>query len=295
MPALTRLARILALALFLVPGTALGVTVVDQTGRAFDLPAAPRRIVSLVPSVTEILFAVGAQDALVGVTDLCDYPPEARRKAHVGDMLTPNLETLVTLRPDLVVATPSGNREETFDDLRRLGIPVYLVDPVSVADVLRLITGLGELTGRRADASAVASRLARRVNAVRVRVAGRPHPRVLYVLWPDPLIVPGGGSLVSELIGLAGGESVTADQGRGYPRMSLEAAVAQAPEVIILARHGATTGPVAMSPWQRLESLPAVRNGRIYAIDGDLVHRYGPRIADGLERLERLIHPEAAR
>lgn len=291
---MTALCRSLTLALCFLPGIAQALTVVDQTGHAVTLPAAPRRIVSLVPGVTEILFAIGAQDALVGVTDFCDYPPEARRKARVGDMLAPNLETLVSLRPDLVVATRSGNREETFDQLKRLGLPVYLVDePPGIADVLRLVGGLGQLTGRSEAAAAVAAGLERRITAVRERVAGRPHPRVLYVLWPEPLIVPGRGSLVSELIASAGGESVTADQGQGYPRMSLEAAVGRAPEVIILARHGAGTGPAAREQWQRLESLPAIRNGRLYAADGDLLHRYGPRVVDGLELLARLIHPEA--
>jgi iron complex transport system substrate-binding protein len=291
---MTPLCRILTLAICLLPGTAQALTVVDQTGQAVTLAAAPRRIVSLVPGVTEILFAIGAQDALVGVTDFCDYPPAARRKARVGDMLAPNLETLVSLKPDIVVATRSGNREETFDQLKRLGLPIYLVDePPSMADVQRLIAGLGELTGRRAAAAAVAAGLERRIAAVRERVSGRPRPRVLYVLWPEPLIVPGRGALVTELIAAAGGESVTADQGHGYPRLSLEAAVGRAPEVVILARHGAGTGPTATEQWQRLESLPAIKSGRLYTADGDLLHRYGPRVVDGLEFLARLIHPEA--
>jgi iron complex transport system substrate-binding protein len=280
----------------LLPGVAQALTLVDQTGQVVTLSAPPRRIVSLVPGVTEILFAIGAQDALVGVTDFCDYPPDARRKTRVGDMLAPNLETLVSLKPDIVVATRSGNREETFDQLKRLGLPVYLVDePPSIAEVQRLIAGLGELTGRRASAAALVAGLERRIAAVRERVAGRARPRVLYVLWPEPLIVPGRGSLVSELIAEAGGESVTADQGRGYPRMSLEAAVGRAPEVIILARHGAGTGPTAKEQWQRFESLPAIKSGRLYTADGDLLHRYGPRVVDGLEFLAHLIHPEAFR
>jgi iron complex transport system substrate-binding protein len=290
---MTRPAWALALCLLLAPASAPALTVVDQTGRPLELPARPRRIVSLVPSVTEDLYAIGAQEALVGVTDFCDYPPQARSKTRVGDMLAPNLETVVGLKPDLVVATRSGNAKETFDQLRRLGIPVYLVDPVSVADVLRLIAGLGDLTGRRDGAAAVSAALERRLAAVRERVEGRPRPRVLYVLWPEPLIVPGRGSLVSELIALAGGLSVTADQGPGYPRMSLEAAVGRAPEVIILARHGGPAGPAALPQWQRLESLPAIKGGRLYAVDGNLLHRYGPRVAEGLESIARLLHPEA--
>ena len=293
MSILVRATVLLILGLCVAPAGAAALSVVDQTGRTLSLPGPPRRIVSLVPSVTEVLYAIGAQGTLVGVTDFCDYPPEARRKPHVGDMLSPNLETLVTLKPDLVVATRSGNREETFDQLKRLGIPVYLVDPVTVDDVLRLVSDLGDLTGHRDRAVLVDRDLERRIAAVRDRVKGRPQPRVLYVLWPEPLIVPGRGALVSELIALAGGASVTADQGQGYPRMSLEAAVGRAPEVIVLARHGSRTGSAGREQWLRLESMPAIRSGRLYMADGDLMHRYGPRLVVGLEKLARMIHPEA--
>lgn len=293
MTALLRAVVLIVLALLLGPVGAAALSVVDQTGHTLALPAPPRRIVSLVPSVTEVLYAIGAQDTLVGVTDFCDYPPEARRKPHVGDMLSPNLETLVTLKPDLVVATRSGNTEETFDQLKRIGIPVYLVDPATVSDVLQLVSDLGELTGHRDGAAAVDKDIKRRIGAVRDRVAGRTLPRVLYVLWPEPLIVPGKGALISELIAIAGGASVTADQGPGYPRMSLEAAVGRAPEVIILASHGSKGGPTVRQQWERLKSMPAIKSGRLYTADGDLMHRYGPRFLVGLESLARLIHPEA--
>jgi iron complex transport system substrate-binding protein len=288
-----RLRAAAALSLLLLAAPAAALTLTDQTGRSLTLPAPPRRIVSLVPSVSETLFAIGAQDALVGVTDFCDYPPAARRKPRVGGMLAPSLETLVGLRPDLVVATPSGNREETFTELGRLGIPVYLVDPVRVADVLDLIARLGALTGRDAEAAQLAARLGARVKAVSDRVAPFPRPRVLYVLWPDPLVVPGRGTLVSELLSLAGADSVSAGAGQGYPRYSLEAAVAASPEVIILASHGAGQGPVAREKWGRFSALPAIRAGRLYTVSGDLLHRYGPRVVDGLEQIARLIHPEA--
>jgi cobalamin transport system substrate-binding protein len=285
-------ALVIAATLLLAQGPARALEVVDQTGRSLTLPAPPRRIVSLVPSVTEILFAIGAHEALAGVTDFCDFPPEAKRKPSVGGMISPSLEALIALKPDLVVATSSGNRAETFDQLKRLGLPVYLVDPSSVGDVLQLVAGLGELTGHRDAAATVTAELARRIKAVGLRVAGRARPRVLYVLWPDPLIVPGRGALVSEIITLAGGESVTADRGQGYPRMSLEAAVARAPEIIILASHGGGT-PMARDRWNRLESLPAVKSKRVYTADGNVMHRYGPRVVDGIETLAKLVHPEA--
>ncbi len=272
---------------------AAALTTRDMAGRPVTLAAPPARIVSLVPSVSEILFALGAEDRLVGVTDFCDYPPAARAKPSVGGMIDPSLETLVTLRPDLVVATTEGNREETFTQIARLGIPTYLVAAHRLADVTALISRLGVLTGRRAAAAALVARLEARIDAVRRAVAGRPRPRVLYVLWPEPLIVPGRGSLVTELIRVAGGESISAADAEAYPRYSLEAAVAKAPEVILLANHGARRGPIDRERWQRLAALPAVRAGRLHDVNGDLLHRYGPRLVDGLEQLARAIHPEA--
>ena len=279
------------LLVLLLPGIVRALAVTDQTGRPLTLPAAPRRIVSLVPSVTEVLFAIGAQDLLVGVTDFCDYPAAARAKPSVGGMLAPSLETLVRLRPDLVVATTAGNREETFEQIERLKIPVYLVNPATVGDVPDLIGRLGALTGHDGEAARLVASLDARIRAVAAGVGGRPRPRVLYVLWPDPLIVPGRGSLVGELVALAGGDSVTADGAEAYPRLSLEAAIARAPEVIILASHGAGQGRMAREKWERFTSLPAVKAGRLYTVDGNLLHRYGPRVVDGLELLARLIHP----
>jgi iron complex transport system substrate-binding protein len=274
-------------------GPAGGFAVTDPLGREIALTAPPRRIVSLVPSVTETLFAIGAGERLVGVTDFCDYPAEARRKPSVGGMVAPSLEALVALRPDLVIATTAGNREETFAQLQRLGMPVYLVNPVRVTDVLDLVSRLGALSGREAAAGALVASLDRRIRLVADRVAPLPRPRVLYVLWPEPLIVPGRGALVSELLALAGADSVTADGNEPYPRFSLEAAIARRPEVIILASHGSGQGLMARERWERFGALPAISAGRLHTADGSLLHRYGPRMVDGLEELARLVHPEA--
>ena len=290
---MSRILAALVLAVLLLPRPGWSLTTTDQTGRRLVLPAPPARVVSLVPSVTEILFTIGAQERLVGVTDFCDYPAEARRKPSVGGMLAPSLETIVALKPDLVIATTAGNRHETFDQLARLKIPVYLVNPITVADVLDLLSRLGRLTDRGEAADRAVAALRQRMQAVATRVAGRPRPRVLYVLWPDPLIVPARDALVSELIALAGGDSVTADGGQGYPRYSMEAALARNPEVIILASHGSEKSPLARSKWERFSQVPAIAAGRLHTMDGNLMHRYGPRMVDGLERLARLIHPEA--
>ncbi len=284
--------RALAL-LLLLTSSASALTLYDQTGRQVTLAAAPRRIISLVPSVTEVMFAIGAQDSLAGVTDFCDYPAAARKKPSVGGMVAPSLETMVMLKPDLVIATTAGNREETFTQLERLKIPVYLVNPTSVADVLDVASRLGAVTGHEAQAARLVTSLEARIKSVVEKVAPLPRPRVLYVLWPDPLIVPGRGAIVSELVALAGGDSVTADASEAYPRYSLESAVARTPQVIVLASHGSAQGKMSREKWERFTDLPAVKTGRLYTVDGNLLHRYGPRVVEGLELLARLFHPEA--
>jgi iron complex transport system substrate-binding protein len=267
----------------------------DMLGRDVALAAPPKRIVSLVPSVTEILYALNAEPLLVGVTDFCDFPPEAKRQPRVGGMVAPSLEAIIALKPDLVIATTEGTREDTFTQLSRVGVPVYLVAAHHVADATSLMRRLGELTGRERAAGPLVARLEQRIEAVKKAVLPLARPRVLYVLWPEPLIVPGRDALVTELIQLAGGQSLTAEDPNAWPRYSLEAAVARNPEVILLANHGAGTGAVSMDKWRRLASLPAVKSGRLLSINGDLMHRYGPRFVDGLEQLARAIHPEAFR
>lgn len=275
--------------------TAEALTVRDMSGRDVILREAPRRIVSLVPSATEILFALGGDDRLVGVTDYCDFPPAARNKASVGGMVAPSLETIVTLRPDLVIATPEGNREETVAQLRRLEIPVFLAGAHRVTEVATLVGRLAELVGRPDAARPLVARIEARLDVVRRAVAARARPRVLYVVWPEPLIVPGREALVTELIELAGGRSITAGEPAAYPRLSLEAAIARNPEVIFLATHGAGTGAISKEKWERLSTMPAIRAGRIHAADGNLLHRYTPRVVDGVEALARAIHPGAFR
>jgi iron complex transport system substrate-binding protein len=290
------LAAALVAVTLLGAGPAVALTARDMLGREVTLPAPPQRIVSLVPSVSEIIFALGAESRLVGRTDFCDYPPAVLGKPSVGGMVNPNLETLVTLRPDLVFATDEGNREDTIQQLKRLGIAVYLVHANRIAQTVDLIARVGALTERQADVPRVSGEMLRRIEAVRKAVAPFPRRRVLYVLWPDPLIVPGAGSMLTELIEIAGGTSITATDGEAYPRFSLEAAVARAPEVIILADHStgaSTAGRAAPEKWKRLTSVPAIQAGRLHSADLSILHRYGPRVPDGIETLARFIHPEA--
>jgi iron complex transport system substrate-binding protein len=287
---------LLAASLILLAAPAQALTVVDMIGREVKLAGPPRRIVSLVPSATELIYALGGEDRLVGRTDFCDYPPAAREKPSVGGMISPSLETIAALKPDLVIATTSGNRIETFNRLEQLGIAVYAVHAHRIAEMLDVARRLAELTGRQAALGPLVSALERRLFAVANAVRPFPRPRVLYVLWPEPLLVPASGALLTELITLAGGDSITAHERGDYPRFSIEAAVVRAPEVILLASHGGTsTPPMAKDKWERLTSLPAVKSKRVHYVDGSLVHRYGTRVVDGVETLARAIHPEAFR
>lgn len=285
-----------AVALLALASPAHALVLRDMLGREVTLAGPPTRIVSLVPSVTESAFALGGEARIVGVSDFCDWPPAARAKPRVGGMVNPSLETLVALKPDLVVGTDEGNREETFVQLQRLGIPVYIVHAHRISEMYDLIARVGALTGRRDAVGPLVAGIQRRIDAVRAAVKARPAPRVLYVLWPDPLLVPGRDSHLTEMIELAGGRSITAGEPVSYVRFSIEAAVARAPEVIVLADHSSgasTAGRAAPEKWQTLTSVPAIRAGRLYSVDLSILHRYGPRVPEGLETLARMIHPEA--
>lgn len=274
------------------PRAAAAAEQVDMLGRRVAVPARPVRIVSLAPSMTEMLYAVGAQDRLVGVSDFCDYPPEARRKPKVGGIYTPSVEAIVALRPDLVLATSEGNRPEDVRSLETLGLPVYVMRPLDFDSVLASIARLGEVLGDPAGAARLVGDLQGRADAIARAVAGVPRPRVLYVLWGSPLISSGRDTLITDLITRAGGESVTAGDALPYPRLSIEMALERRPERVILARHGHLGIDDQLRMWDSLGVLPAVRAGRVQSVDGDLVHRPGPRIVDGLRALAHALHPE---
>ena len=263
----------------------------DMVGRAVSVPERPARVISLAPSLTETIFALGAAERLIGVTRYCDFPDEARAKARVGGVADPNFEVILSLRPDLVLATTEGNRLEDVRALERLEIPVYVVRPLDFASVLDSIGRVGELLGRRDAARQLVAEMRRGAAAVAQALEGAARRRVLYVLWGRPLIVPGRDTLITDLIGRAGGDSVSAGEPLAYPRFSVEEAVARQPDLVVVAQHATASLAGGLRAWPQLGLLPAVREGRVYRIDGDLTHRPGPRILEGLRTLARLIHP----
>ncbi len=270
------------------------LTVTDALGRTVTIDRQPERIVSLAPSNTELLFALGLGDRVVGVTDHCDFPPKATSKEKVGGFQDPSIEKVIALQPDLVLAT-GGIQREVVARIEKAGPPVYVVDPHTVDEVLDGIRIVARLAGVPGEGGRVAGDLRARVEAVRARTAGlaeSERPAVFYEVWPDPLMTAGPGSFAHDMIGLAGGRNVAAETGEPYPKFSLEALVAADPAVIITPFEETAK---ALSERKRpggWAGLTAVREGRVALVDQNLTSRPGPRIVDGLEAFARAIHPE---
>jgi len=260
-------------------------TVSDELGRSVKVPVHPERIVSLAPSITEVLFALGAGDRVAGVTSYCDYPPEAREKTPVGDTLKPSVEKIVALKADLVIVSTASQIEASFRKMDELGIPVYVTNPRSVDGVLESINALGELIDSGDRAKQLSGELRGRIAAVETRVANANRPRILVLLGTEPLISVGAGSFVTDLINRAGAQSISSDDNADYPQYSIETVIAKQPEIILLQSGGTELTP-------RLLQTPAGRSNRVYHIDDDLLLRPGPRIIDGLEQLALKVHPE---
>ena len=284
------------LAIFLLFGVqdSFGATFMDEVGRRVELSGPPQRIVSVAPSVTEVLFALGLGGKVVGVSTYCNYPPEALQKEKVGGYITPSLEKIVALRPDLVVGTADGNLRSFVNKLSSLGIPVYISNPRSVPEVITSIVHAGEVTFSQSTAKRVVDSMKRKMETVGEKVQGRPRLRVLHVLAYEPLISSGKGTFVDDLIRIAGGINIAETAKGKHPRYSMEEVIAQDPEVIILSSM-ISKDPSADQRqwWERWKEVAAVRLGRIYVIDSDLILRPSPRIIDGLEDMAKDIHPEA--
>jgi iron complex transport system substrate-binding protein len=265
--------------------------VTDEAGRRVRLPLKIERIVSLAPNLTEIVFAVGAGDRLVGRTRYCDYPPEVKSVAEIGDTMTPSIERIIALKPQIVLVSTASQLEAFTKQLEQQKIAVYVTNPRSLDEVFRSITTLGDLFGMHDRADKLISDLRRRADAVTAAVdATKPVP-VFYQVSDEPLYTIGRDSYLTDLVRRAGGVSVTADVPTAFPRFSDEAALAARPEAIILPTGGsmATANSTVASP---LKNSPAVLNNRVYKINEDHLQRPGPRLVDGLEEMARALHPE---
>ena len=262
-------------------------TFVDDLGRQVTIERIPQRIVSLAPSNTEILFALGLGDKVVGVTDWCDYPPEALEKEKVGSYDTPDIEKIVALNPDLVLVA-YGTTMDVINNLVGLGLTVFGIESTDLDDLLNDIRTVGEITDTELEAAALTSEMESRIEAVTSETSElEERPRVFYIVWHDPLWTAGTETFIHELIEKAGGLNICQNL-TGYTTISIEEVVARNPEVII------TSG--WSFEWAQNETLlqgtNASQSGRIYQGDDNLVQRPGPRLVEGLEWFAYFIHPE---
>ena len=272
------------------------IEVTDQLGRVVKLERMPKRIISLAPSNTEILFALGLADKLVAVTDYCNYPPEAKEKPSIGGFSTPNIEEVVAHSPDLILAT-SIHETRIIPQLEGKGLTIFTLDPKTLDEALESITLIGEVTGKGEEASRLVAGMRNRIKAVTDKTDNLPEAqrlRVFYITWHDPLMTPGSGTRHNELIRMAGGTNIARDL-TGYATISLEAVIEANPQVIIA---GVGMGSGKDLPFQYVKTEPRLRNvdarinNRVYSIDVDLAGRPGPRITDALEKFAEFIHPE---
>lgn len=255
----------------------------DDRGVVVRLAAPAHRIVALAPNLTELTYAAGAGERLVGVARFSDYPAAARRVMQVGDASRVDVERIVALKPQLVLAWKSGNQAGDIRKLSRLGHAVFVTEPVHLADIARLLRAIGALAGTEAAAERAARAFEQSVRSLRVRYAGAPKVRALYEVWPRPFITVSGHHMISDVIALCGGENVFADARGLTPSISLEAVVAARPDVVV---GGARAGSEAdfrrewrSSPVAVLRSLPA------FYVDPDLIQRQTPRILEGAKTI----------
>jgi iron complex transport system substrate-binding protein len=264
-------------------GSAAAVAAIDARGATVELVAPARRIVSLSPHATELLFAAGAGAEVVGVLSPADAPPEAAGLPRVGDARAFDLERIVTLKPDLVVAWPYLAPAQV-ERLRSLGVPVYFSDPRTPEAIAEDIRQLGVLSGHAKAATEAAAALRERIRALRQRERDAPKVRVFYEIWNQPLFSVGGGHLISSAIELCGGQNIFASVSLPAPQVSVEAVLSAAPDAIVAGGDGPVP-PEWLDAWLAWKTLPAVERGNLYAIDANLLHRAGPRFVDGMERL----------
>lgn len=269
-------------------------TFTDALGREIPVPAPPKRLIALAPNLTEILYALGLGDRVVGVTNHCNYPPEASLKPKVGSYIHLNVEQIINLSPDLVIGTVDGNERYVLDLLEQAHIKVFFVNPRNVRQAIETISTLGLVCGLPERASRIAEALTLRVNRVVEVVRDRTRPLVFLQINIQPIMSVNRNTVHHDLIRLAGGDNMTADEPVTYPRISLEAVIRKKPEVIIISsmeREGRFEK--ARQDWLQWTSIPAVQMGRVHLIDSDLIDRPSPRVVGGLEIMAKLLHPEA--
>jgi len=265
----------------------------DDLGRQVRFNHPPRRIVSLDPSVTEILFALELNNEIIGVTSYCDYPEQAKLKPRVGGYLDPNVEQIALLQPDLVVTTLKTETPKLIQQLENFGIQVFVLDPRKIEDIFDNIFSVAVLIHREEKANHLIATLRERLDEIEKKVEGTHRPRVFLEMGADPLISVGPGSFAHDLIEIAGGRNVLGQSISKYRRCTLEEILLADPEVIIICSMVPNDLCLRQRRWwNRWKNISAVRNNRIYIVEANLVTRPGPRMVEGLEEIAKAVHPE---
>jgi len=268
-------------------------TITDQLGRHVSVPDKPQRVVSLAPSITEIVFALDQGHRLQGVTTYSDFPPEAVKLPKVGSYVHLDLEKIVALKPDLCIAIKDGNPRVIAQRLESLKIPVYAVDPNNLETIMKTVLEIGTLLNAKDRANQLVQNMDLRIQKVKSLVAKTTHrPRVFLQIGVSPIVSAGTHTFIHELIVIAGGTNLAAGP-IPYPRFSREKVLALSPEIIIITSMARSAiFEKVKAEWEKWPNMPAVRNRRIFVEDSNFFDRPTPRLVDGLELLTRLIHPE---
>ena len=271
-------------------GAAFPMTVADDAGRQVTIGKLPTRIVSIAPSNTEVLYALGLGEKVVGVDQFSNFPAEAKAKATLGSYIKPNLEALVAASPDLVFAT-AAHAKTVIPELEARNITVVAVDPKTVDEVYDRIKLVGKITGQESQADRIVAEMRERMSSTAAKVKDAPKRRVFLELSPQ-LHTAGPGTFVHDLIERSAGQNIAADSGQQWPQLSQEALVQRDPEVVLLADDAAGETPATVKARPAWDRVAAVRADRVVVIDPDITNRPGPRLADGLEAVARALHPE---
>jgi iron complex transport system substrate-binding protein len=268
-------------------------TVTDEIGRKVKISRSPKRIISLAPSITEILFALHLHEEIIGVTDYCDFPAAASKKPRIGGFINPSIEKIVSLKPDLIVGTRDGNSTEIIHRLSDLGFSVYLINPKSLHEVMKAIRHIGAIAGREEESREIIRNMILKKEDIATRIKSLPKPKVFFQVGYVPIITVGKGTLADDLIRLVGGRSISENESVNYPLYNIETILSKAPEIIIMSSMDSKRDYLNLyKNWQKWKDLPAVKMNAIYVVDSNLVDRPTPRIVEGLEALAKIIHPE---
>jgi iron complex transport system substrate-binding protein len=266
----------------------------DEMGRKVKIPYPAKRMTSLAPSITEILFALGLDEEIAAVTNFCDYPEAVLNKPRIGGFINPSIEKIVSLKPDLILATRDGNRWDTIHRLTQLGFSVFVVNPKDFDGVMRTIENIGEIVGRQDEGRRILRNMLLKKKEMMTLTHSLLKPKVFFQVGDAPMVTVGKGTLADDLIRLAGGKSISENELTSYPLYSIEAVLLKAPEIIIMSSMDSKKDYLnVVKKWENWTSIPAVKKNAIYVVDSNLVDRPTPRIVEGLEALAKMIHPKA--